>query len=547
MVTPEVEAVRKSLWERRHTRRAVLAGSAAIAAGGTAAATMAFTLGGNDQPRDAGPAAVATSPATAATTSAPATETPISEANAPIESAHVRAAHLLRRAGFGGNREQIEEFARLTREEAASRLLDYEGVSNSALDARLDAAGFELVYGQGLRTDMVRWWLTRMAYTERPLEERMTLVWHGWLVSQVSQIQNVLAGYMVRQIDLFRSMALPIHDDLLQAVSKDPAMMLYLNTAESDAAHPNENYARELMELFSMGVDTYTEDDVREAARAFTGWRFTQAPRSMLTDDQEKNQEIRALWEPEFFKAPRQHDAGLKSFLGQTGDWDGEDVIRIIEEQTATGPFVARRLFREFVHAAPSEADIDALVAVWEASGHDIHEVMRAILVSDAFYSEAAYRAKVRSPVELLVGLVRGLEMETDFRIDVRSASGMGQVLFDPPNVAGWSGGAAWLSSATMFARANFVDGLVSGSLAADARRRGDRARIDNGLVATALLGHGGVEAMVDSALAALVDGNVPDASRAAIVEAAATITDEREQANTVAYLVACSPEFQLV
>jgi hypothetical protein len=123
----------------------------------------------------------------------------------------------------------------------------------------------------------------------------------------------------------------------------------------------------------------------------------------------------------------------------------------------------------------------------------------------------------------------------------------MGQVLFDPPNVAGWSGGAAWLSSATMFARANFVDGLVSGSLAADARRRGDRARIDNGLVATALLGHGGVEAMVDSALAALVDGNVPDASRAAIVEAAATITDEREQANTVAYLVACSPEFQLV
>ncbi len=519
MVSPEIEEVRSRLWDRRHTRRAVLVGTAAAAAGGVAAATVGFSLANDEGSADPGTTAAQGTTATTTATgtaSLTATATPGIDPGAPIESAYVRAAHLLRRAGFGGTRAEIEEYASLSREEAASRLVDYESVSNAALDARIEAANFELVYGEGLRTDMIRWWLTRMAYTERPLEERMTLLWHGWLVSQVSQIRNVLANYMVRQIDLFREHALPVHDELIQAVSKDPAMMLYLNTAESDVAHPNENYSRELMELFTMGVDNYTEDDVREAARAFTGWRFTQPPRSMLTGDMGANQELLARWEPEFVKSRQQQDTGSKTFLGRTGNWDGEDIVAIIEEQAATGEFVTRRLFSEFVHDAPSDDDIDALVTVWDASGHDLREVVRAILVSDVFYSEAAYRGIVRSPVQLVTGIVRGLEMETDFRVDIRGAGGMGQVLFDPPNVAGWPGGEAWLSSATLFARANFVDGLLSGRVPADGRVR-DRSA-GNAVTPQALMGLEGVEEMVDAALWALVDGNVPEASRDAIV-----------------------------
>ena len=198
------------------------------------------------------------------------------------------------------------------------------------------------------------------------------------------------------------------------------------------------------------------------------------------------------------------------------------------------------------MHEAPSDEDIAPLVAVWDATGHDVREVVRAILVSDVFYSEAAYRAKVRSPVQLVAGIVRGLEMETDFRIDIRGAGGMGQVLFDPPNVAGWPGGEAWLSSATLFARANFVDGLLSGFGPQDGPpARPSRAA--NAVTPQALMGLNSVEEMVDAALWALVDGNVPEASRNAIIEAAAAIDDESERANTVAYLVACSPEFQLV
>ena len=546
-MTPGSEERREHTGPRRHTRRAVLAGGAAIAAGSAAAATMAVTLGGESEetPDVTGtesPAAAADATGVAPT----ATAATLADPDLPIESPYLRAAHLLRRAGFGGSRAEIEEFAALSREEAASRLLDYGIIANTALDERIVGGGFELVYGQGLRTDMVRWWLTRMAYTARPLEERMTLLWHGWLVSQVSQLNGALAGYMVRQIDLFREMALPVHDELVQAVSKDPAMMLYLNTAQSDPDHPNENYARELMELFTMGVDTYTEDDVREAARAFTGWRFSQPPRSMLTGDQEADRELRATWNPEFFKAPQRQDRGEKTFLGQTGAWDGEDIVRIIEEQIATGEFVARRLFREFVHDTPSEADVAALVEAWDSSGHDIREVLRTILVSDVFYSQAAYRAKIRSPVELLVGLVRGLEIETEFRIDVRTAETMGQVLFDPPNVAGWPGGPAWLSSGTLFARANFVDGLFGGSRGLPGRRQRDRV-VNGGLVPPALLGQASAEDMVDTALTALVDGNVPETSREAIVEAAAGIDNEQERAQTVAYLVACSPEYQLV
>ncbi len=534
-------------WHRPTTRRALLAGGATVAAAGTAAAIVGMSRqagspsgGGGD---DSGEHATTPGPAANAAT-----------LDRPLEDALQRAAHLLRRAGFGGTTTEIEEFAKLAREEAADRLLNFASVDNSALNARIATANFDLTgYGGGMLGDMQRWWLTRMAYTSRPLEERMTLIWHGLLTSQVTKIGGQRAKLMVRQNELFRASALPRYDDLLKAIGKDPAMMVYLDTVESSKEHPNENYARELMELFSMGVGNYSEDDVRESSRAFTGWRLTPPPRPMntagLTEKElkELREKLLAGYEPQFLLAARQHDSGVKTFLGRSGNFDGDNIVDIIMEQPATGRYMGRRLFTEFAHYDPSPETVDRLARVWDESGHQVGEVVRAILVSDEFYSQRSYRGLVRSPVEFVVGAVRGLGLETDFRmagVGPRGGSGgrggqsnayraMDQLLFEPPSVAGWPGGSTWLSSSTFFARVNFLDQWLF--------PRGAP------LPVPALSNATTPQQTVDLALSKLVDGKMPAESRDAIVSFAATLKSPAERAAAVAYLVLASPEYQLV
>jgi uncharacterized protein (DUF1800 family) len=374
----------------------------------------------------------------------------------------------------------------------------------------------------------------------------MTFIWHGLLTSQVSKVGPLRARLLVDQNELFRRMALSRYDDLVQAVSKDPAMMLYLDTVESTKEHPNENYARELMELFTMGLGNYTEEDVREASRAFTGWRITQPridPNALagLTEAEREAARRRAAYEydPAYQFVARQHDYGQKTFLGQTSGWDGTDIVRIIMQQPATGRFICTRLWEELAYPGVDGATLDRLVAVWDSKGHSVREVVRAILTSDAFYSERAYFAKVRSPIELVTGVVRGLEIDTPFEItQARGRQGggfytaMDQVLFEPPNVAGWPGGAAWLSSATWFARLNFLDQFFF-----------PRGRA----LALPAIGGATAEAAVDAIAARLVDGQLEGARRAAVIEHVATIRDAAERAATAAYLVAGSPEFQLI
>jgi uncharacterized protein (DUF1800 family) len=354
---------------------------------------------------------------------------------------------------------------------------------------------------------------------------------------------------MVKQNELFRANALPKYDTLIKNVSKDPAMLIYLDAIESTRESPNENYARELMELFTMGVGNYTEDDVRESARAFTGWRVTPQPRPQLTPNptqQQINQAQRqsiAEWKPEFFFQQRLHDFGSKTFLGRTGTWDGDDIINIIMEQKATGRYMVTRLFTEFANYNPEPSTTDSLAAVWESSGHQVKDVVRAILTSDEFYSERSYRGFVRSPIEFVIGAVRGLGIETDFRTFValprgrQSAAaeafrGMDQSLFEPHNVAGWPGGSTWLSSSTFFARVNFADQLL----------------FPNGRpgAVPVLKGATTTEEMVTIALDRLVDGNVSQASREALVNFATSVAQPDERAATVAYLVLASPEYQL-
>lgn len=525
---------RRPLLDRPTTRRALLAGTATIAAAGTAAAMVGITSRNG-----------ATSPNAAAGGGSGLTPTPAADLDRPIDDEVRRAGHLLRRAGFGGTRAEIESFATLSREDAADRLLNYESADNSALDARIDAANFNLTYpgrveGKGpLLIDMQRWWLTRMAYSARPLEERMTLIWHGLLTSQVSKIGPQRARLMVQQNELFRAHALGRYDDLLHAIGKDPAMLIYLDTVESTHTSPNENYARELMELYSMGVGNYTEDDVRESARAFTGWRLTAPPRQQLPEGLSEEErralqnKIAAEYQPEFVVAQRQHDAGPKTFLGRTGPWDGDDIVDIIMEQPATGRYMARRLFTEFAHYNPSDETIEDLAAIWESSGHTVKDVVRAILLSDEFYSERSYRAIVRSPVELTVNMVRALEIETSFQGLERASRGMDQVLFEPPSVAGWPGGATWLSSSTFFGRVNFLDQFLM-----------PRGRP---ILIPALASATSAEEMVDRAAAVLIDDNMTDTSRQSLYDFARSVGSTEERAAAVAYLVLASPEYQLV
>lgn len=513
---------------RQIDRRALMVALGGLAAGGAATIAGAYALSGRSAPASEGEAAP--SPSGVEGSGAPA-----QPSSAILADNRRWAAHLLRRAAFGGTRSEIDEFAALSREEAVSRLVDYDRVDNAALEGRLAAANYGIASATTIRKDGVPWWLARMTYTARPLEERLTFLWHGMLTTQVSQIGGTRAHWMIVQNQTYREHAAGRYDDLLHAAAKDPAMMVYLNTAESTKEHPNENFARELMELFSMGPGNYTEEDVREAARAFTGWGFTVPRQELRGLDEDARREFMVTYVPSFQLNPRRHDFGTKTFLGETGPFDGTDIIDIILRQPATGEFVCRRLFREFVHPYPTDEELAPLVEVWEREGHNIREVVRAIFLSDAFAADAAYRAIVRGPVALVVGLARQLEADTDFRLrSLRGLATTGQVPFEPPNVGGWPGGPAWLSSGALFARANLVDALLFGQRA---------------IGAPALEHLSSPSEMVDAAIDLLLDGYVEPGVRDLLRAYAEQESDRPpgEVARGIAYLVAMSPQYQLL
>jgi uncharacterized protein (DUF1800 family) len=248
---------------------------------------------------------------------------------------------------------------------------------------------------------------------------------------------------LVAQYDLFRRFALGKFGELTHQVSRDPAMLFYLNGAQNNKRHPNENYARELMELFTLGVGNYTEDDVRESARAFTGWTVN-----------------RMTGEAVF--VPRLHDEGTKTFLGQSGNFNGDDVIDIILRQPATAQFVAHKFLRAFVYDDPEPELVSAVADQFRSSGYDVRVLVNTLLRSNVFYSQRAYRALVKSPLEIAIGTLK-IVGAPEVSLAVDGAIGtMGQVTMRPPNVAGWPGGAQWLNQSTLLARLNFVTRLLA-------------------------------------------------------------------------------------
>ena len=353
-------------------------------------------------------------------------------------ASEVQIGHLLRRAGFGATSDELTLYRNLGYTGSVDRLLNYSQVPDDALESRLKALNLNL----NSPVDQQRWWLLRMAWTQRPLLEKMTLFWHGVLTSSFRKVGGKNAYMrMIIQNNFLRAHAFDTFDNILLGITSDPAMLFYLDLTKSSKNAPNENYARELMELFTLGLGHYSQVDVYEGAAALTGWH------------------VKGLTSQYY---PADHNTLTKTYLGHTGNLDYKDVVNILANHPATPTFIARKLFTFFAYENPSAADLQPLVDSYVQSGHNMGAVMRTLLLSPQFSSAQAYRGRVKSPVEFTVGAYRSLMgMQGDGTGLPQITTLMGQTLFDPPNVAGWPGdkvSALWLNSGTWMTRLNYLD-----------------------------------------------------------------------------------------
>lgn len=359
-----------------------------------------------------------------------------------------KLAHLLRRAGFGARPDEWDDYARLGVAGTTERLLHPEAVPDQLAEI-LKNIGGDYVDFENLDS-IKQWWLYRMVHTKRPLEEKMTLFWHNHFATANYKVDR--PAWMWQQNELFRKYALGNFRTLVQEIAHDPAMMIWLDGGQNRNGAPNENFGRELMELFTMGVDGgYTERDVKEAARCFTGWRYDGASQKFVFD-------------------PVLHDDGEKTVLGQTGNFYSDDAVYIVVRHPSTARFLSTKLFRFFVHDHPTPGDISRLQQVYFRSGYSIRAMLDSIFKSPVFFSDAAYFAKIKSPVEFAVMTVRTLNapMSMNNAPLYNEIAAMGQDLFNPPNVKGWIEGRSWINGRTLLARVNFAIQLAN-----DMGRRG--------------------------------------------------------------------------
>lgn len=378
-----------------------------------------------------------------------ATVTPLGDAD---------ARHLLNRSGFGAPPTAVASFARLSREQAVDRLLasarttpvlappaqpfvSPASFKNASEKEKQQARREEFEKGVELRG----WWLDEMLVTPSPLTERMTLFWHSHFVSSQQKVKSV--RLLCDQNLLLRQHALGNFGELLHAVAKDPAMIVYLDSATNRKGQPNENFAREVMELFTLGEGRYSEQDIKEAARAFTGWSI----------DRDSG---RYRWRPAL------HDDGEKTILGERGNFDGDDVLDILLRQPATAEFIVGKLWREFVSPTPATAadtaEIRRIAGIFRNSGYALRPTLRALLLSRAFWAKENRGVLVKSPVDLVVGSMRTLEIPVPDALPLAFAvRNLGQDLFAPPNVKGWPGGDAWINATSLLARKQFIERLL--------------------------------------------------------------------------------------
>ena len=401
---------------------------------------------------------------------------------ADTEWSRDRAAHLLERAGFGGTPQEIDYLASLSPDAAVRHLVAYHRVDDSHVPAfeesgvfdpsldpfpksRIDAVRIARANGEAmgvrvkpggdrplqpvvnrffywLRADLLemrragQWWAQRMLVTPRPLQEKLALFWHGHFATSDTKVRDYRK--LLKQYALFREHANGNFRDLLIGVARDPAMLVYLDAGENVKGRPNENFGREILELFTMGVGNYTETDIREASRAFTGWTHAGL---------------------DFIVQPELHDTGAKTFLGRTGTYGGVEIIDIILDRDVTAQFIAAKLYRFFVRDDPPPELVAELGALLRRYDYELSPLLTTIFRSRDFYGPAAYATQIKSPVHLVVSTYRKLGLREipgvpDFGSITRA---LGQELFYPPNVAGWEGGRSWITPALLLERGNFA------------------------------------------------------------------------------------------
>jgi uncharacterized protein (DUF1800 family) len=426
------------------------------------------------------------------------------------------AAHLYRRAGFAANSRDLDEAARIGPQAAVKRLLT-AGQSSAAFDEEMRRFAQATLAANDPNL-LSSWWLHRMRHTPAPLVEKMTLFWHGHFATSADKVRK--AQLMFQQNELLRRHALGKFADLVAGIARDPAMLIYLDSATNRKIHPNENFAREVMELFCLGVGHYSERDIQELARCFTGWEIQQGA---------------------FQFNSYQHDYGTKTVLGKSGPFDGDDGLRIILQQSATPEFLCSKLVRFFVTDDDNlSPDLLApLVRQFREADLTIAPLLETILTSSLFYSPAAIGQKIRSPVELGVGLLRGLEANTNMVELARRIKDLGQLPFFPPNVKGWAGGRAWIDSSTLLGRANLIQSLVESSQTRFGDLPLDEYLDRYGLKTAA--------ATLDFLEELLVAGRLPSEVRSQLVAQLDRVGTNRPRALTqLLHVLGSLPEFQL-
>jgi uncharacterized protein (DUF1800 family) len=393
----------------------------------------------------------------------------------------VKAAHLLNRATFGGRPEEIRAVMQLGPARAVDALLDFPDApateqSQTDLPDLSAIEDYPRTFEQRRKLLMdktpeerqaliqqlnmknrqalaatLRWWIRRMAWGPYPLQEKLTLFWHGHFTTSARDDRSAFA--MWQQNETLRRNAAGNFRSFVKQISRDPAMLDYLNNQQNRKQKPNENYARELMELFTLGLGNYTELDIKEAARAFTGWGH----------DGEQ-----------FVFRKFDHDYGPKTFFGRTGNFDGDDIIEIILSHRQCAPYIASRLLTFFVQENPDPEICQSLGNVLRENNYDLRPALATMFTSRLFYSPQVIGGQIKSPVQLMVGTMRLLDVEPqNFMQVVAALEQMGQVPFNPPNVKGWPGGRMWISTSTLFVRYNTAVWLAGGGRAVAGGRGG--------------------------------------------------------------------------
>ncbi|MBS1717678.1 MAG: DUF1800 domain-containing protein [Armatimonadetes bacterium] len=451
-----------------------------------------------------------------------------------LRSDQEKCAHLLRRFGLGASEAEVQFYLGGGGiNSAVERLLAYDKQDEGF---NLDINGIAPVDKKLNMPIAIGWWIARLVRTQRPLQERMTLFWHNHFATSAEKVKA--PGMMVTQNETLRTNATGNFRALLMQVSQDPAMIFWLDNEYNVKGKANENFAREVMELFTLGIGNYSEQDIQQSARAFTGWTL------------KRNQANPGY--PAFRYNERAHDYGEKTFFGRTGNFGGEDIINMLCDNPRTSQFITQKLWKMMVYPDPSPEVVNHFAGVFRDSGLELKALLRAIMTSDEFYSEKAERAIYKSPVDFVVASARQLglggyllEAGNIRRIQPmnQALKGMGMQLMYPPDVSGWEHGQAWVTTATMVERIAWADRLFGG--------RDQRPLLE--IQAYDLYREDPTPSGVARKLVSIFDAPLPDSKIQQLRQAAEHASGGRlgvDNANAtsqaVARLIFASPEFQL-